>query len=453
MEKIKKNPMEYEDLLRLILRMSFPVMLSMLVQSMYNITDSFFVAQFNEKALRATSLSYPIQIIIVAFGVGTGIGVNSLISRYQGEGRYDDANQVAMHGVILSILSWSIFLLFRFLLLEKFVTFFTKDPEVIEMGIEYLGLVSGFSIFSLIQINIEKTIQGTGNTVLPMIIQLVGAATNIILDPIMIFGLFGFPQMGIRGAAIATLIGQAFGAALGLIFLFNKTNLRLKLNELKPSKKIVENIYEVGLPTILMQSVPAFITSILNLIVIRYSEVAVSVLGIYLKLESFVMMPLFGLGQGILPIMGYNFGARNKDRVKGTLKYGFKIGLLIMALGLLLFQVFPRQLMGLFAETEEMVEMGVYTLRIISLGYVFASISVISTTLFQALGLGKLSLLITLLRSLIIVVPLAYIFSFVGLNYIWMAYPIAEITTVVFSIYMVKKVIEHKVNNLSKNNM
>lgn len=448
MEKIKKNPMEMDNLFKLIIKMSVPVMLSMLVQSMYNITDSYFVAQFNEKALRATSLSYPIQIIIVAFGVGTGIGVNSLISRFQGEGKYKEASQVAMHGLILSILSWSIFVLFRFLFVDKFVSFFTTDPEVIKMGHEYLGLVSGYAIFSLIQINIEKTIQGTGNTVLPMIIQVVGAATNIILDPIMIFGLYGFPQMGIRGAAIATLIGQGLAALTGLIFLFKKTNLELDFSEFSLSIKLVKRIYEVGLPTILMQSIPAFITTVLNLIIIRYSEVAVSVLGIYLKLESFVMMPLFGLGQGILPIMGYNYGAKNKDRVKGTLKYGYKIGLFLMIIGLVLFQVFPRQLMGLFAENKAMVDMGVYTLRIISLGYIFASISIISTTLFQALGLGKLSLIITLLRSFIIVVPLAYIFSFIGLNFVWMSYPIAEITTVILSVFMVKKVIKTTVNEI-----
>ena len=449
MERVKTdNPMENANLFKLIIKMSIPVMLSMLVQSMYNITDSFFVARYSEKALRATSLSYPVQIVLVAFGVGTGIGVNSLISRYQGEGKYQEANQVALHGLILSILSWLIFLVFRFMFVDKFIGFFTTDETVRAMGHEYLGLVSGFAIFSLIQINIEKTIQGTGNTVLPMIVQMVGAATNIILDPIMIFGYFGFPRMGIRGAAIATLIGQGLAALTGLIFLFKKTNLDLKLASFKFSGTTVKKIYEVGVPTILMQAIPAFITTILNLIVIRYSELAVSVLGIYLKLESFVMMPLFGLGQGILPIMGYNYGARNKERVKGTLVYARKIGIFLMLIGVFLFQVFPRQLMGIFAESQEMVEMGVYTLRIISIGYIFASISIIATTFFQALGHGKLSLIITLLRQFIIVVPLAYGLSFVGLNYVWISYPIAEISTVVLALIMEKKVMEVTVDSI-----
>lgn len=444
----KKNPMESDDLLKLIIKMSIPVMMSMLVQSMYNITDSFFVAKYSEKALRATSLSYPIQIIIVSVGVGTGIGVNSLISRFQGEGKYKEANQVAIHGLILSVISWIIFILFRFFLVDTFIKFFTTDLEVQAMGHQYLGLVSGFAIFSLIQIDIEKTIQGTGNTVLPMIIQLVGAVTNIILDPIMIFGLFGFPEMGIRGAAIATLIGQALAALVGLILLFKKTNLDLNINEFKFSKKIVKRIYDVGLPTILMQSIPAFITTILNLIVIQYSELAVSVLGIYLKLESFVMMPLFGLGQGILPIMGYNYGSKKKEKIKETLRYGRIIGIGIMVFGLILFQAFPKQLIGIFTDSPEMIEMGVYTLRIISIGYVFAAFSIITTTLFQAIGIGNLSLIVTLLRQLIIVLPLAYGFSFIGLNFIWLSYPIAEIITFVISLGWGRKIVAEKIETL-----
>lgn len=440
-EQRQKNPMGHEDLFKLIIRMSIPVMLSMLIQSLYNITDSFFVARFSEKALRATSLSYPIQIIIIAFGVGTGVGVNSYISRSLGANRDEDANQGAMHGILLILLSWLIFIIFRFTMLESFFDFFTKDPEVKAMGMEYLGLVSGFAIFSLIQVTIEKTIQGTGDTVSPMKIQLIGAVTNIILDPIMIFGLFGFPKMGIRGAAIATLIGQGLAASYGLyILLSGKTSLDINPSKFKFSMDLVKEIYSVGIPTILMQSMTAIVTTILNLIVIQYSEVAVSVLGIYLKLESFVMMPLFGLGQGILPIMGYNYGARNKDRVKDTYRYGIRIGVFLMVIGVFLFQVFPRPLLRIFAETEEMVEMGVYTLRIISIGYIFASVSIISATLFQSLGLGKLSLLITILRQLVIIIPLAYIFSKIGLNYIWLAYPISELIAFIVALLLQKKV-------------
>lgn len=440
-KKTQKNSMGHEHLLKLIIRMSLPVMLSMLIQSLYNITDSFFVAKYSEKALRATSLSFPLQIIIVAFGVGTGLGVNSYISRSLGAGNDEEANQGAMHGLVLIMFSWLLFILFRFFFLEGFFDFFTKDLEVKALGIEYLGLITMFSVFSLVQITIEKTIQGTGDMVSPMVIQLIGALTNIILDPIMIFGLFGFPEMGIRGAAIATLIGQGLAAAAGLyILLSEKTSLVIDFSKFVFSKDVVKNVYKVGLPSILMQSMPAFVTTILNLIVIKYSEVAISVLGIYFKLESFVMMPLLGLGQGIMPIIGYNYGARNKERIKGTFKYGLIIALIIMITGTFLFQVFPRQLLGIFAETQEMVDIGVWTLRIISIGYVFAAYGVVSATYFQGIGLGNLSLLITILRQFIIIVPLAYVFSFIGLNYIWIAYPIAEFISLIVAIYLVRKI-------------
>ncbi len=436
-----KNPMGYEDILKLIIKMSLPAMLSMLIQAMYNITDSYFVAKLSEKAFRATSLSYPIQIIIVAFGVGTGVGINSFISRSLGADQEERANQGAMHGLILIILSWLIFLLFRFTLLESFFDYFTQEPDVKQMGMEYLGIVSMLSIFSLTQVTIEKTIQGTGNMLAPMIIQLVGAITNIILDPIMIFGLFGFPALGIRGAAIATIIGQAVGASLGLYMLLGKkTIIEIDFSKFKFSLDIIKDIYKVGFPSILMQSVTALVTTVMNLIIITHSELAVSVLGIYLKLESFVFMPVFGLSQGVLPIIGYNYGARNKDRITKAHKYGVIIAISIMCIGIFIFQVFPAQLISIFDGTNQMVDMGVYTLRIISLGYIFAGIGIINSTYFQALGLGKFSLLITALRQIIVILPLAYFMSQFGLNYVWIAYPVAELVGVTTSIIIQRKV-------------
>lgn len=439
-DRLNKNPMGYKEILPLLIRMSLPIMLSMLIQSLYNITDSFFVSQISEKALRATSLSYPIQIVIIGFGVGTGVGINSFISRALGSERREMANKGAMHGLILAFVSWGLFLIFRITLLERFLDFFTADPVVKAMGIEYLGLITTLSIFSLLQIIIEKTIQGTGNMVLPMIIQAVGAITNIILDPIMIFGLLGFPAMGIRGAAIATVIGQGLGALLGLIFLFSKrTILEINFKKFKYSRQIIKDIYSVGFPSILMQSVTAFVTIVLNLIVIRYSELAVSVLGIYFKLESFILMPVFGLTQGVLPLIGFNYGAKQKSRINETYRYGIILALILMGIGTTIFQVFPRQLMGIFSDNTEMIEIGVYTLRIISIGYLFAAIGIINSTYFQALGLGRYSLLITSLRQIIIIIPLAYAFSFIGLNWIWLAYPVAEVMTTVVSVTLQKK--------------
>jgi putative MATE family efflux protein len=439
-ERLNKNPMGYENILPLLIKMSLPIMLSMLIQSLYNITDSYFVSKISEKALRATSLAYPIQIIIIGFSVGTGIGINSFISRALGSGKQDRANKGAMHGLLLVLFSWAVFLIFRVALLERFLDYFTSDPVVKAMGIQYLGLITTFSVFSILQITIEKIIQGTGNMVLPMIIQGVGAITNIILDPIMIFGLFGFPAMGIRGAAIATLIGQAFGALLGVVFLLSKKiSIEINFRKFKYSPQIIKDIYIVGFPSVLMQSVTALVTTILNLIVLRHSELAVSVLGIYFKLESFILMPVFGLTQGVLPLIGYNYGAKVKERINETYHYGVIFALILMGIGTAIFQLFPRQLMGIFSDNSEMIEIGVYALRIISIGYLFAAIGIINSTYFQALGLGNYSLLITSLRQIIIIIPLAYALSFIGLNWIWLAYPIAEVLTTIVSVALQKK--------------
>lgn len=453
MSKVKnkktENPMGYENILKLIITMSLPAMLSMLIQSLYNITDSYFVAQYSEKALRATSLSFPIQIIIIGFGVGTGVGINSYISRSLGSGNEEEANQGAMHGLLLAIISWIIFLVFRIFFLDLFFDYFTQDVQVKKMGMEYLGLISTFSFLSLIQIIIEKTIQGTGNMIAPMIIQLVGAITNIILDPILIFGLLGAPKMGIKGAAIATLIGQGAGALLGLfIILTGKTSINIDFKRFSFSFDTIKNIYYVGFPSILMQSISALVTSILNLIVITHSELAVSVLGIYLKLESFILMPVFGLTQGVMPLIGYNYGARNKDRIKKAHRYGIIIAMIIMLIGTFIFQIFPRELLGIFTNDKEMIDIGVYTLRIISIGYVFAAIGILNSTFFQGLGVGKFSLLITVLRQFIIIIPLAYFLSKFGLNYVWLAYPIAEIVSTVVSQILKNNVEKIYIDNL-----
>lgn len=433
--------MGHEKILPLLIKMSLPVMLSMFIQSLYNIVDSYFVAQISEKALRAASLSYPIQIIIIAIGVGTGTGLNSLISRSLGANNQEKADQAAMHGLLAAILSSLLFIIFRFTLMDGYFDYFTKDPTVKAMGMEYLGLVSGFAIFSIVQITIEKAVQGTGKMVWSMIIQLLGAVINIILDPIMIFGLYGFPAMGIRGAAIATLIGQAAGALLGILLIFSKrSDLNINYLNFKFSINIVKEIYDVGFPIIIMQSVHALVTTIMNLILIRHSEMAVSVLGVYFKLQSFVFMPVFGLSQGVLPLIGYNYGAENKERITEAFRWGMRLSALIMAVGTMLFQLFPNQLMNMFSNDPEMASMGVYTLRIISLSFVFAAIGITNSTFFQGLGLGKYSLIVTSLRQLILIIPIAYALSFLGLNFVWLAYPISEVIATIVSVMLQKRV-------------
>lgn len=445
----KINPMEYENTLSLLIKMSLPVILSMLIQSLYNVVDSYFVAKLSEKALRATSLAYPIQIIIIAIGVGTGTGLNSLISRLLGSRKQEKADQAVMHGLIMAVLSSIIFIVFRYTLIDNFFNYFTKDIEVKYMGIQYLSLISNFAFLSIIQITIEKAIQGTGKMIWTMVIQLVGAVLNIILDPILIFGIFGLPAMGIKGAALATLIGQGIGAIIGVIVLFsNKVDLNVNFSKFKFSKSIIKQIYNVGFPSIMMQSITALVTIIMNLILIKHSEMAVSILGIYFKLQSFIFLPVFGLNQGILPLIGYNYGAKNKQRVKDAFKWGMILTVVMMASGTILFQIIPKQLIGIFADNQEMINMGVYTLRIISISFIFAAIGITNSILFQAVGLGHYSLIVTSLRQLIIIVPVAYLLSFLGLNWIWAAYPIAEIFSTLVSILLKNKVVERYIDIL-----
>lgn len=435
MEQNKVNKMENTPMLRLLLSMSLPAMLSMLVQSLYNIVDSIFVAKIGEEALAAVSLAFPIQIMIIAVAVGTGIGLNSLISRSLGEKNTQKANQVANHGIILAVMSWGVFAILGLFFARPFFEFFTDQEVVIKMGVQYLSIVSIFSLGAFIQINIEKIFQATGNMVYPMIMQLVGAIVNIILDPIFIFGWFGVPAMGVAGAAIATVIGQGVAMALS-IYLITKRSKGIKINlkGFKMDKAIVKEIYVVGFPSILMQSIMSILIVVLNNILIGFSQTAVAVLGIYFKLQSFIFMPVFGLTQGALPIMGYNYGAKNKERLTQCIKLAMIIATGIMVMGVLIFNTIPRELIMMFNGTDEMLRIGVLALRLISIGFVFAGISIVICTVFQAIGDGVQSLFISVVRQIIVLLPLAFILSkVVGVAGVWMAFPIAEVTAVVLS--------------------
>lgn len=440
-----ENPMGREPIFPLIIKMSLPAMLSMFIQSLYNIVDSFFVSKISEQALRATSLSFPVQILIIALAVGTGVGVNSFVARSLGANRKEDANSAVAHGLVLALLSWTLLIVFRLFFLKDFFTLFTNDPLVTQMGQGYLGIVSMGSVFVLMAIVGEKSIQGTGNMMLPMVSQLVGAITNIILDPIFIFG-FGW---GIKGAALATITGQALSLAIVLYGVFGKGSVfDIEFKKFTWNKELVKRIYEVGFPSILMQSIGAILTIFLNRIIIQFSEIAVSVLGVYFKLESFVLMPVFGLGQGILPIIGFNYGAKNKDRIKETYKYGVMISLAILTVGLLVFQIFPAALIGIFTQDQVMIDMGVIALRLISLFFIPASVGILNSIFFQSLGLGNHSLLVSFLRQIGILLPFAYFFSQFGLHYVWLAYPVAETLTLIISETLRRKVIKGYVEPL-----
>lgn len=422
------NKMGHAPMFSLILSMSIPAMFSMLIQALYNIVDSIFVAKLGEGALTAVSLAFPVQTLIIAVAVGTGVGINSLVSRRLGEKRQEEANSAATHGIILGLLSGVLFAILGVLFTRTFFEAFTDNAAIIDMGYQYTIVVTVLSFGSFVQINVEKCLQATGNMIYPMIFQLVGAITNIILDPIMIFGLFGFPKMGVFGAALATVIGQIFAMLLSLYVILKKSHLvHVTFKKFKFNFKIVKDIYAVGLPSMIMQSIGSVLVVGLNSILIAFSEAAVSVLGVYYKLQSFVFMPVFGLTQGVMPIMGYNYGAKNKERLLSALKIGIILAIIIITLGMIVFMSIPDKLLMLFNASDEMLELGTKALRTISLCFVPAALGIMFSTLFQALGQGRKSLYMSVLRQLVIILPSAYLLSKIGLNYVWYAFPIAEV--------------------------
>ncbi len=434
MTDIRENKMGTEPIFPLLLKMSGPAILSMLISAIYNIVDSIYVARVSEEALRAVSLAFPAQMIIISIAVGTGVGVNSLVARRLGEKSREKASSAATNGLIIAVLSAIAIAVFGLIFSGKFIGAFTNDQTVYQYGTDYLFIVTVFCAGSVVEIIINKILQATGNMVMPMITQLVGAIANIILDPIFIFGYFGCPAMGVKGAAIATVIGQFFAMLLALyIAFFKKHDVDINLKKYRLSAPVAKEIYRVGLPSIFMQAIGSLVVGFFNAILKNISEVAVSVLGIYFKLQSFVFMPLFGMTQGLVPIFGYNFGAKSKKRLDEALKAGMILGIVIMIAGTLLFWLFPSFLLSLFKATPEMETIGVWALRSISLCFIPLGYGVVISVFFQAIGHGFKSLLISFLRQVIIIIPLAYILSKIGLNYIWASFPIAEIVSAVIA--------------------
>ncbi len=427
----RENRMGHEPILKLLIKMSLPMMVSMLVMALYNIVDSIYVSQISEDALTALSLAFPFQMIIVGIAVGTGIGVSSLIAQSLGAKDQSRADSAATHGLFLagisSILCAVIFLTLSEPLIRIFETPDTTDA-IIHGAIKYLTICGSISVFNMFAAMSEKTLQGTGNMIFPMITQLVGAVTNIILDPIFIFGKYGFPQMGIAGAAIATVVGQAFSMIVGFIFLFRKKTLvTISFKHFKPNLRIIRSIYAVGAASIIMQCIGSFTTMGLNSILISFTPVAVAVLGVYFKIQSFVFMPVFGLNAGALPLMAYNYGARNKKRFTNTLKVAVSAALGLMLIGVAIFNLIPEVLIGFFNPEPEMLEMGINAFRAISLCFPFAAFGIMFTTAFQAVGRGMLGLIVSAARQLFIILPAAYILAHtIGLQAVWYAYPIAE---------------------------
>lgn len=437
--ELSQNKMGTARMFPLILSMAVPAMFSMLVQALYNIVDSYFVSQVSEKGLAAISLAFPIQNLLIAFGVGTAVGVTSLISRRLGQGRQDEADSAATHGILLSLCTYVLFALYGAFFTTPFFRMFESDPEIVQMGDTYISICCIFSFGLFVEISLEKILQATGNMIWPMIFQLVGAVSNIILDPILIFGMFGMPAMGVAGAAIATVGGQIIAMIFSIVVVVLREHaVRITFRGFRPHWRTVRDIYTVGLPAIVMQSIGTVMTMALNGILSAFSTAAYTVFGLYFKLQSFVFMPVFGLTQGLMPIMGYNYGARNKKRLLSALKQGCVIALIIMTLGLLVFLLFPAQLLGIFNASRELLEIGVPALRIIASCFLVAALGIVSSTLFQAVGRGVYSLIVSLMRQLVVLVPAAWVLARITgeVNAVWWAFPIAEVFSLIASIFL-----------------
>lgn len=435
MENVKENKMGIMPMTKLILTMSLPAIFSMTIMAMYNVVDSIFIGQYSQEGLNATSLAYPLQMLLIAVAVGTGVGINSLVSRRFGEKNFKEANEVATHGLLLSFFSYAIFLVLGIVISRPFMMLYTTNENIIEYGTQYLTVVLCFSLFTIIEVTIEKTLQATGNMIFPMLFQLTGAVINIIFDPLLIFGIGPFPELGVTGAAVATVFGQFCSMIFALLIILLKSHLiKITFRKFKFSMKTVKNIYAVGFPSIIMQSIGSIMIVGLNGI-LAASEASVTVLGVYYKLQSFVFMPCFGLNQGVMPIIGYNYGARNRKRVYSALKRGIIIGVIIMTLGTLAMWIIPEQLISMFGGTEELMKIGVPAFRIISLCFIPAAAGIIFTTLFQAVGKGMRSLIMSFARQLVLILPIAFIFSRIwGIGAVWYAFPIAEIFSLTIAI-------------------
>ena len=433
----------------LLVKMSWPAILSMTIAALYNVVDSIFVSWLSTDALTGISYVLPLQLLMISVAVGTGVGANSLIARRLGARRYEEADLTAETSIWLAFFSWIVFLLIGLFVSRPFMAFYTDDEEIFSYGVEYLTIVTTMSFCILTEITLEKILQATGNMIAPMIISMSGCITNIILDPILIFGKFGMPRLEVRGAAIATVIGQAVSLIVAIFIIRRQENaVSIRMTRFKLNWEIIRDIYAVGLPTMVMQSIGSIMLIGYNWI-ISATPVAVAVLGIYFKIESFVFMPLFGLQQGALPLLGYNFGARNKKRMEETFKVALIIGVVIMVLGTLLFQLFPEVILGLFDADDEMMKIGVTALREISICFIPAAFGVTIETVFQATGHGVYSLIGSVIRQLVGILPLAYfLYNTYGIMYTWYSFPIAELLGLAYMLIMLYVLYEREIKNI-----
>ena len=454
--QVQENKMGVMPVKKLIVTMSLPMMLSMLVQALYNIVDSIFVSRINESALAATSLAFPAQMLMIAIGAGTGVGINAILSKSLGAKKFSDADKAANTGLFLIFVSYIVLMVLSLFAVKPFVASQIKEgtenaAQIMQYSTDYLSICYILSFGILFEMTFERLLQSTGKTFYTMITQSVGAVINMILDPILIFGLLGAPKLGIKGAAIATVVGQTVAMAMAIYFNIKKNHeITLSLGKIfRPDIKTIKNIYIIAVPTIIMQAIGSVMTFAMNKIIAPFSMTAVAVFGVYFKLNSFIFMPIFGLNNGLIPIIAYNYGARNKKRITEGMKFSLVISVSLMVIGMLIFFAVPDKLLMLFKASPQMIDIGSKALRTIAIHFPIAGCCIIFMATFQAFGEGFVSLIVSLVRQLCVLVPAAYILSRIaGLDAIWFAFPIAELSSVIISGLFFRNLYIKKIKNL-----
>ena len=437
-------------IMQLILNMSLPMMFSMLIMALYNIVDSIFVAKIGEDALTAVSLAFPVQNLMIAFATGTGVGVNALLSKRLGQGNQRDVDKTAMNAVFLAFCNFAVFFAAGFTLVRPYLTSQGVSAEIVAYGQEYLDIVLFMSFALFFGITFDRLLQSTGHTVYTMYSQLAGAIFNVIFDPLLIFGIWPFPKMGIRGAALATVLGQILGLCVSIFFNLTKNReIHFKLKNIIPEMPVIAEIYKVGVPSILLSSITSFTTYFINIILGSFSSSAIAVYGVYFKLNSFIFMPVFGLNNGIVPIIAYNYGARRRLRIKETILKAVFLAAAIMLVGAAVFELFPAQLLGLFDASPAMLKIGVPALRIIAISFLGAAIAITLSSVFQAFGSAVYSMIATFIRQIVVLLPVTYLLSLAGnIDDIWWSYLIAEVASLLACFFFMHRVYKKKMRGL-----
>lgn len=446
-----ENRLGVEPILPLLIKLSIPSIVSMTIQALYNVVDSIYVGRLSTDALSSLSLAFPLQMILISIAVGTGVGTSSLISRLLGQGKKEKASNAAEHVLLLSLFYGLVIGAVGLFFSKNLISMFTENRNFIQLGTEYIRIIFMGSVFLFVPMLSNNILRGEGNTLVPMISMLIGSIINIILDPLLIFGIGPFPALGVAGAAYATVIGRMIsGIYIVYKVLTNDKDLKLNLKKFKFDFNIIKDVYRVGLPAMIMQFLASFMVGGLNIIVGSYNEYAVAVVGIYFRLQSFVFMPVFGLNQGYMPIIGYNYGHNNPNRMKETIKYGLIVGFSITTLGFILFQLIPGPLIKLFNDNEELIRIGINALKTISLAFPIIGIAIVGSTTLQAVGKGFASMIVSFLRQIIILLPVAFILGKIGgLRWVWYAFPISEGVSFILLLIFFKKIFSKILENMN----